>query len=124
VKTLLVILFAISTVVQPGVVLCVETSGDAHIAYVTEACCDAAAVPTPARGPGVGDDECRRCNDLALATDAFSRRTVDVSTPIASISTPCVFVAFEPRVHHFGSTPDLLTHSSYTPHLSSTVIRR
>jgi len=120
---LLVITFAISSLLRPSLVLCMETTGDVRVEYRETFCC---ASPTPASSPSLDSaaaNECDGCLDVSLSTHSLAFKRTSAAPVAAGLAfvLPAVTAAQHATVLVHRS----LTDSQPTLHsLSTTVIRR
>lgn len=122
-KKLLVLAFAISSLLRPSLVLCVESTGDVRVEYQETYCCvSQLSAPDTAIDFPLAND-CDGCLDVSLSTLSLAHKRASNAPPTA----PFVLVL---PVASFAQHSAVLT--THTPadfqttlrSLSTTVIRR
>ena len=94
-KRILVIAFAVSSLVKPSLVLCVESGGDVRVERPSAVCCESSAESLPLAIDHSPPDDCDGCLDFSLATHSLtSKRTTAadlcVTGVLASVcAAPC-----------------------------------
>jgi hypothetical protein len=78
-KRILVIAFAVSSLLKPSLVLCVESGGDVRVERPSALCCESSAASLPLALDHSATDDCDGCLDFSLATHSLTskRTTVD-----------------------------------------------
>ena len=94
-KQILVLAFAVSSLLKPSLVLCVESGGDVRVERPSADCCESSAESSPLAIDNSSTDDCDGCLDFSLATHSLtSKRTtatdLRVSCTFASVCVaPC-----------------------------------
>lgn len=89
-KRILVLAFAVSSLLKPSLVLCVESGGDVRVERPSADCCESSAESLPLAIDYSLPDDCDGCLDFSLATHSLkSKRTTAadlcVSGTLASV---------------------------------------
>ncbi len=80
-KKFLVIAFAISSLLRPSLVLCMEPTGDVRVEYQESLCCDAESGVSTPRLDDAPRNDCDGCLDVVISTHSIAtKRVVDVAT--------------------------------------------
>ncbi len=122
-KRILVIAFAVSSLVKPSLVLCVESGGDVRVERPSAACCESSAESLPlAISPSTPDD-CDGCLDFSLATHLLtSKRTTTADLGITDmLAAVCVAPFDDARVSLANIAPH---RSSVFLPTTTTILRR
>lgn len=121
-KKLLVLTFAISSLLRPSLVLCMESTGDVRVEYQETYCC---VSQTPASATAIDasvPSDCDGCLDVSLPTHSLMLKRVS--------SAPATFVFVLPLIASASQHSTVLavrtptdSHSALRS-LATTVIRR
>jgi hypothetical protein len=122
-KKLLVLAFAISSLLRPSLVLCVESTGDVRVEYQETYCCVSQLSASDAAIDSPTANGCDGCLDVSLSTHSLVHKRVSNAPQTAS------FVLVLPAASFAQDSSALVTHApadfrTVLHTLSTTVIRR
>jgi hypothetical protein len=121
-KKLLVLTFAISSLLRPSLVLCMETTGDVRVEYRETYCCASQPSAASAALDAATANDCDGCLDVSLSTHSLvHKRVSNAPTTVPFMLVLPVAAAARNSTVVYPTPVD-----SQTPHhsLSTTVIRR
>ena len=120
-KQILVIAFAVSSLLKPGLVLCVESGGDVRLERPAAFCCATESAAESLSLQDAGDD-CHGCLDFGLGIHSLASQRTSTSNISVAYSTLPACAAFSTTTTHFISL-----FQSYRPAVdsatSTTVLR-
>lgn len=122
-KRILVIAFAVSSLLKPSLVLCVESGGDVRVERPSAMCCESSAESLPLAIDYAATGDCDGCLDFALATHSLtSKRTTADDLTVAGL---CTCVCVTPSDAARALPAHIATHrSSLFLATTTTVLRR
>jgi hypothetical protein len=82
-KSLFVVAFAVSTLLRPSLVLCMEQSGDVRLERQEAVCCESEHATADVVFSARTADDCDGCLDVALAMDSLRFKRVAPPSPTA-----------------------------------------
>lgn len=83
-KTLLVFAFAISSLLRPSLVLCMESTGDVRVELQDAFCCESEHASPDIAFSAKSSEDCDGCLDLSLSTHSLSMKRLSTPAPTAS----------------------------------------
>jgi len=123
-KRLFIIIFAVSSLIRPSLVLCMEATGDIRVEYQQTSCCAAYETTSDIALGGTSADDCEGCLDFSITTQSRLKRVSNVPTPapiaivLPVVSVACISMLVVDRT---ANDSQAMLHSRI---LSTTVIRR
>lgn len=83
-KTLLVLAFAVSSLLRPSLVLCMESTGDVRVELQDAFCCESEHASSDITFSAKTAEDCEGCLDLSLSTHSLSMKRLSTPAPSAA----------------------------------------
>ena len=84
-KTLLVLAFAVSSLLRPSLVLCMESTGDVRVELQDAFCCESEHASSDIAFSAKAAEDCEGCLDLSLSTHSLSMKRLSTPAPSAAV---------------------------------------
>lgn len=122
-KRILVLAFAVSSLLKPSLVLCVESGGDVRVERPSADCCESSAESLPLAIDYSLPDDCDGCLDFSLATHSLKSKRTTAAELCVSCTLASVCVA---ACDAAGALPARIEtqRSSFFLATTTTVLRR
>ena len=92
-KRILVLAFAVSSLLKPSLVLCVESGGDVRVERPSADCCESSVESLPLAIDHSAQDDCDGCLDFSLATNSLTSKRTTAADLCVSCALASVCVA-------------------------------